>query len=386
MWDDVNKKIKFMFDENFYKTLSDEEFAFVVSHECMHIINMHIFLLKDKIDDLINKKKENSELMQFKYKMNVAMDCIVNDSLTNLYKLDKLKTIGSLSKKPLPVLYGMDKIKTHTHDMTATEVYYILPEEEGQQGENNHDWSSFFEKDGSVNEDFLNKIKNFIDKNIENSAMSDKEAADVEKMREQLKNSSDSRAARVGNEIGGNLRAINRLGSNTLSWDKILFQFVETKKITDCWNRPHRKLNAIYPKAILPSYVPEEKEEIFIAIDASGSIDAHAFQLFTDVVRNTPKRFKITCITFDTVCYNWDITKQEVPRGGGGTDFAIIEKYILANCKKYPKAVFVLTDGENYDGKVEVKDPTKWCWLLYGRSCKENIKHMKCLEFNKLLK
>jgi predicted metal-dependent peptidase len=284
------------------------------------------------------------------------------------------------------LIYGIDQIKAHTQDMTAMEVYYLLPENNVDGDSSEHDWSSFFNSDGSINKEFVDKIKNFISKNLENSSMSDKEASEIEKMKEKMENSSDPNASHAGHQAAGNIRPINRLGHNTLCWDKILFEFVETKKILDCWNRPNRKLGAIYPKAILPSYIQQEKEEIFIAIDASGSIDEEAFQLFVDVVINTPQRFKIKCITFDTVCYDWDVKKGEAPRGRGGTHFNIIEKYIQENLERYPKAIFVLTDGDNGDGPVVVDQPNRWCWLLYGACRRENIKNMKNLEIKKLLK
>jgi predicted metal-dependent peptidase len=52
--------------------------------------------------------------------------------------------------------------------------------------------------------------------------------------------------------------------------------------------------------------------------------------------------------------------------GGGGTSFNIMENKIQSimksENKKYPKAVFVITDG--YGNKVSPEKPEKWYWFL----------------------
>jgi predicted metal-dependent peptidase len=141
---------------------------------------------------------------------------------------------------------------------------------------------------------------------------------------------------------------------------------------------------SIYPDVILPTMEDQEKEEIFFAIDSSGSIDRHALSLFVDVVRNTPKHFKIKAISFDTKCYEYDIKKGGSPRGGGGTSFCIIEDYIQQNFKKYPKAIFVLTDGEGCC--VSPKHPERWCWLLYSYCQDRHIGNMKSYKVKDVLK
>ena len=39
-WDPIKKKVSFLFNENFAKTLTDEEFTFVVAHEAIHVVKI----------------------------------------------------------------------------------------------------------------------------------------------------------------------------------------------------------------------------------------------------------------------------------------------------------------------------------------------------------
>jgi hypothetical protein len=266
--------------------------------------------------------------------------------------------------------------------MIVMAVYYLLPDEQGDMG--NHDWSSFSSEGGSIKKEFLDKIRDFIEDHSENSAVSDEDASKIEEMKKTMKNSDDSAVRQAGNEIGNRSRPIDNLGRNAINWSKILFQFTETKKVMDVWNRPNRKLNSIYPDAILPGCVLEEKEEVFICIDASSSINKQALSLFVDVVRNTPSRFKIKAISFDTMCYDYNIKGIEQPIGGGGTRFDILEQHIQTNCKKYPKIIAVLTDG--CGNCVKPQFPERWCWLLYGECDLRYIDKMKHYKIMDLLK
>ena len=370
MWDDKKKKVIFLFNEDFEKKLDDKEFAFVVAHEAMHLLNMHIFYFQKKHRQLKRKNKKNHEIWQAMRKLNVAADCIANDSLTNLYNMPRLESLAGM-----PLFYGKNVVNFDCHDMTLEDVYNILPET--KEKDCSHLWSSFLNSDGSINEGFADSIKEFLSENGENSSLSDEESIVVDDMVREFKNNY------AGKNIEGKIRSILDLTNNSLKWDKLIKEMVEIKAVTDVWTRPHRKLGSIYPDVILPSIIPIEREEIFIAIDTSGSIDQKACDLFVSVVRSTPKRFKVSAISFDTACYEYDIRKDENPKGGGGTDFQIIENYIQNNLKKYPKAIFVLTDG--YGTPLKVENSKKWCWLLYGGCCTDYVKDMKHYEIMNLL-
>ena len=386
-WDDDRGKISFMFNRKFAEVLDDKEFRFVVAHEAMHVINMHVFLFFNKAEEMKDKKKSRAEIENFINRLNVAADCVVNDSLTRLYGLERLKTLGYINdSKGTPrkceVIYGINTVKAHTEDMTAMEVFYLLPKRSGQEN-SGHMWKSFLNSDGSFKKEFIEKIKGFIEKNIESSELSTEESIAVDKMLDSLKDSSDRTAARAGTTTKSEFAKISKFGDDSINWIDLVRNLTETTKARDNWNRPPRSLSSVYPDVILPSIKNEEVVDLFLAIDTSQSIDMPALQLFLNVARNTPKQFKITAINFDTRCYPYDI-KTGNAQGRGGTNFQIIEDYIIKNLKKYPKAVVVLTDGEGT--VIKPKYPQRWCWLLYGRSLTRYIKGMQHHDIQKLLR
>lgn len=398
-WDKKRKKIIFLFNEKFLNLINDEQMAFILAHETMHVLNMHIVKLNDEIDKKKNRNIDAHKINAFKNKMNIAFDCIANDSLFNIYGFknkeiqlkQELKDIfielkkdnPFINKDDLGLISGKNIIGLDTEDMTSDEVYFLIQDKENNGDNTSHNWESFLDKDGNLDKSFIDKVKDLIVQKQNNSMLSDAEKQLLDKMQENLSESTDPNCSKASQEIIQQIRKINAHYNNSLNWNQILIELTEIKKEKDVWNRPNRKLMSIYPDVILPSYTNQEKEKIFIAIDSSGSIDQEACEVFLSVVKNTPKQFEVEAITFDTQCYPFDIKSNKF-KGGGGTNFQIIEDYIQNNLKKYPKAIFVLTDGEGT--QIKPKYPKKWCWLLYNSCCDEYIKDMKHFNLKDLLR
>lgn len=377
-WDMNLKKIIFLFSPEFYKSITDEQFIFTLAHEALHILNGHVLILRDQI----NKIKVEQEKMRFMRKFNIAADCIVNDSLQNLHDV-----LNPFDEK-MAIVFGKKILGFDCEDLEVMEVYKLLDDEKlsEEYGFDSHDFinSGFFNSDGSLNKEFLGKIQGVIQKNIENSNLSSEQLKALEKLNNALKNSKDANARLAGQETGNNLRPIDGLIRKNINWNRFLFNFIETKKQEDDWSRVNKKLYSVYPEIVLPSIVTQEKEELFIAIDSSGSIDYEALKLFISVVKSMPvTKFNLTAISFDTKCYEYNVKGNDAPRGGGGTSFQIIEEYLQEHHKKKlaKLKVFVLTDG--YGDQVTPQYPNNWVFLLYGPSdttyC-ANMKHAKLQE------
>lgn len=382
-WDPEKKKIIFFFNPTFAKKLNDEEFCFVVAHECIHLLNSHVFLLYNETQKMKKLQKSQSQIENYKKRMNIAMDCVVNDSLINLYDLPKLLTEEEEISGKCKIWYGKETIGVHCHDMTAQDVYNLLPDELLKTVENHDNWNSFYNPDGSINRDFVDTFKNFIEKNIQNSALSDDEADKIDEMKKNMQQCNDVYAAKAGKDITGTKRPIDGISRETLNWNKILYKFVDKKRGNDDWTKTNRKLTHVYPDVILPVYKYVDREKIFCAIDASPSISPQALKLFVSVLKNTPKHFEIDAISFATQCFSYNVRGNESPQGGQGTNFGIIEEYIQNNFKVYPKVVFVLTDGEG--SIVNPQYPDRWGWLLYGSCATNYCKDMKHYNISDLL-
>lgn len=379
-WDKIAKQIRFDFNEEFASKLNDEQFAFVVAHEALHIVNCHVFLIAKKIQSIKSSSlpdgEKNLKMREFMQKINIAADCVVNDSLVNIYNFPK---IMEEPKDDLPgIIYGKKVVGFDCHDYCVEDVYKLLPEMKSYQFDV-HDWQSFVDSNGNVSKEFSDKMKDLLSRNANNSALGDKENFIIDNAIDTLKQSVSNQA---GTEKIGQRREITKTSRKYVNFDKLLLELINSKFIEDKWNRPNRKLSAFYPKTILPKFEEKEIENVFCAIDSSGSIDMNALSLFVDVVRNAPKRFKIKAITFDTDVYEFNVYSDEKPKGGGGTNFQIIEDYIQKNFKKYP-TVFVLTDG--HGTPVTPKFPNKWCWILYGSSSDAYCKNMKTYKIEQML-
>lgn len=385
MWDDIHKRIKFIFNAKFHQTLTDEELTFITAHEAVHLLNCHVPLIKRKLDEMLKFKKNDAEIIKFKNKFNIAADCVVNDSLVNLYGFKPIMTDIDAATGKSKIVYGKQWVNENCHNLSVMEVFYMLKDEDvekytGTGAIDEHFWDSFFDSKGNLKQGMLDKIRNFVQKNAENSALSDKDLENIEKIKKQLEAQGGKKA---GQQQVGAYRPVDNLSKLALNWNKIFFQLTERKKPENIWHRPNRKLTSVYPDIILPSLANEEKEDIFVAVDSSGSIDYDALSLFISVLKNVPKSFNVRAISFDTSCYDFDLKKDERPKGGGGTNFQIIEDWILTNLKKYPKIVLVLTDGDGTE--VNPKYPDKWAWMLYGSAITAYCKNMRRFNIKDLL-
>jgi len=381
-WDEYKKKIKFIFNNEFQELLTDEEFIFVTAHESVHLLNGHVPLLLSKIEEMKRFNKSEQDMKKFQLKFNIAADCVVNDSLVNLYGLKAIMT-EETEEKP-KAIYGKDIVNMDCHDMTVMDVFYLIDDETMKRFEKyefQHNWDAFFDENGNVKEGVIKSIKGFVRKNIENSSLSDKDLEKMEKIRKALEKNNIF-PKNIGNEPMGAFRAVDNQTRIAINWQKIFVQMTEKRKSENYWSKPNNKLISVYPKIILPNLKFQEKEEILCMIDASGSIDYNALSLFIGIIKNMPKHFIVKTISFDTQIYEFDIQKDEKPRGGGGTRFDILSDYVNG-LKKHPKCIIVLTDGAG--SEIFPKRPELWNWLLYGEECKTYCGEMKTFSIKGLI-
>lgn len=373
-WDKQRNQVCFEFNEKFAESLNDKEFAFVVAHEAMHLAICHIFLIMDRIGKIkrnstLSDKEKATQSNAFMMKANIAADCVVNDSLANIYKLEKqLESIA---------VYGKKTVGFDCHNLSMSEVYQMLPEVKSYTFDV-HDWDSFLDENGNIDKEFADKIRGFIERNINNSALSDEENQRLQESAEVFQQCQQAGSAPLGQR-----RPVVKVSRNFVNWSRLILDIIDAKKQEDKWSRPNRRLGSIYPKVILPKFEPQEIEHVFVAIDASGSINHDQLSLFVDVVRNSPKRFKIDAVTFDTKVYPLNIIEED-PQGGGGTSFSCVEDYIQKHCKKYPKCVVVLTDG--HGSAIRPEFPDRWCWLLTDNSTTTYCSTMKHYNIRDFLK
>lgn len=372
---------QFIFSPEFAGRLNVEDFAFVLSHETLHVVLDHLRLCKSFED---------------KQAFNVAADCVINDYLCSM---------GFDAPTTVPVLRGEEVVGYDCSNSTVTEVYAAVKKQqqdqpqdgegdgEGQQGEGSGQGGGQGQGNGDYGE-YADGAKalddhGWLHDSKEKEAQKAQDAA--QKAQQQGGDSNpqsieDKKAQDQGNYKGYSPTGIadggmfSELGIK-LRWVELLrkinpFAFKGNKSRAD-WSRRPRKL-AGFPSTRLPSRDQGikdggtlDKPAIVLALDTSGSIGNDTANKFVNLARSIPQnKIKLFPITFTTQTMELDL--ENPSWNGGGTEFGAIEQYVQNEVRphiggKYPKAVVVVTDGYAEFRKATVDEGNKkaWTWLLW---------------------
>lgn len=402
----------FKINPDFADKLSKDDYAFVLSHECFHILLGHLAVF----DKYPNRAK-----------FNIATDCIINDYLY---------TVGIEPDSPWladVICYGMNVVGFDTSQSSLDEVYNRIPDEmapdDGSDaqcqgncsgdpddsgaagsgtcdcptGQTVDDHDSMFgsgdPKDGNGGrgevdpaavkkaiEDFIagggfkdapNEMKDFIH---DNNAI-------VQKMFK------DDRPDGGWSPTGFAMTVEEQLAEGvSMKWAELMQKitpdlyragnFSNEKKHS--FARPNRKLITTYPKAVMPYDFFEsggvgkndkhkDNNLFVIALDHSGSVSANDKRMFAALARSIPSsKAKIICCTFSTQYVPYDLEAGPGQRvAGGGTDFSAIEQFVqekvIPEIGHYPKAIVVITDGEATFARGRPDEEhlkNNWYWLI----------------------
>ena len=337
--------IRFIINPIFWDGLTLTQQAFVISHECLHVIFEHGRRMKDS---------PNKEIC------NIAMDIVINELLLSFgFKREEIDKKGDfcwfdkffdITKENIERNQSFEYYYNRLLDK-AIIVPYILVD------------------DHSLLEDF-GDTKDIFD--AIGSGLSDEEKS---KLNNKLSESNESKEA--GNLIAGDGFLMPKIENKKVTWLQFIKytgqKFVK-KDISDyeTWIRANRRIALLPEDIIIPSDhvnfdAPEKKKpSIYVFIDVSGS----CYELkrrFWAVVSSIPQKFfTIQAYSFDSITYKIDLKERKL-YGGGGTSFWILEERIRKDINnkitpKYPELVFVLTDG--FGDTLKPLHPTRWHWLL----------------------
>jgi hypothetical protein len=171
-----------------------------------------------------------------------------------------------------------------------------------------------------------------------------------------------------GNEtaerIFGDMGAFELLGvtspeKRTRFWDKMVARAIASLVKPGDRLAFNRKLVGIGERRFSPRGKVTEKS-IVVAIDTSGSMVAYgdALTKIREMVGRT--KAKTQWLWFDGEV--WPFKPGDEMRGGGGTNCELVEHWIQANCRRYPDAVVVVTDGEFRH--FTPANPKRWVWVI----------------------
>lgn len=342
----TGKYIKFVFNPDFWDTLDNYERAYIIAHECLHLILNH------------GKRALESEDHQ---RANVALDIVVNNILSNGLGLKKTETL--LQGQHMETVFkDQDKVLKNR----SFEYYY----------------NYIKENPDNINQERLVNAPSHLylgesDLKALLEAITGQEIDDetMEKIKDETKE--------PGTESLDNIYdLLNNVTHKQPRWKNFIKKVIKTKKgiierefCQSNWYKLDKRTSLLPKNIIIPNNnfeKPEFKYPMWFFQDISGSCEGY-IQEFFQVAKSIPEKiFDVRFHTFDTVVREVPLSTKTI-HGGGGTCFAIIEAYIQKKIKeeqsKYPELIVCITDG--YGTQVKPAHPRNWHWILTedNKSC-----------------
>ena len=203
---------------------------------------------------------------------------------------------------------------------------------------------------------------------------------DAKAISDELKNAIIQAAQSVG---AGNVpaeiaRIVGQLTAPKMDWRQMIRVTLESNITSDfTFMTPNRKSQ--FNNVVLPGMLKDEKIDICIAIDASGSIGQSDCTDFLSEVQGIMDAFgayRIRIWSFDTSVYHYDEFTDDDGRsieeyqiiGGGGTDFMCNWNFMEQEGIE-PDQFIMFTDGEPFD-KWGIEDYCDTLFLIKNRYSK----------------
>ena len=331
---------RIFFNPSFLEGLSDVELDFIMMHEILHIVLGHIF------------RYENRDPERF----NIACDIVVDSNIMLERGMTKPFIITNFG----PAMYIAPNGKKG-YLYTAEQVYDMLPPQRNKR-KKSKSAGRFDVHERWKDTNDANKDRAFIRDEwllrVRNAAM----AIEIQ-----------NRSKHSGNGELMASRILKELRRSKINWREILINFIQDEICDYSFLPPDRRFDG--GDFFLPDF--NEKDEkvknIWFAVDTSGSISnkdlaaayneiVSAIEQFNGHLEGTVSFFEghITDpAPFSTV----EDFMAIKPKGGGGTDFSVIFRYMNKNMKdELPSYIVIITDG--YDDFPDEKEangvPVLW--------------------------
>jgi hypothetical protein len=383
-FDKIGDCVNFYINKKFWDTLDSEKKQFVIAHECLHVLLYH------GIRSSLLKDQQSRQLA------NIAMDLVVNHTLEDNFGFNRANIDPKNEYCWVDTVFENQKIPSGK----SFEYYFHLLQknpppmggsggknkqegqgdqkqpggggkQKGEQGDQQGQGGSQLVDDHEFLESFNDKnFEEQMQEAIDNFDASDRMAEIVDEHNQDLKE--------AGKQAGLNPGSMMKVAKTPprifkKKWETVIKNW--TKKFAfdkeeEQWVRKNRRMAAMAPSGLmLPTDAEIEHEEkhkigVWFFQDTSGSCAHLADRFFAAAATLDPDRFDVVMHCFDTRVYETDLKSKKL-YGFGGTSFTCIEQYIQAKVKqgkRYPSAVFIITDG--YGDNVNPEHPTKWYWFL----------------------
>jgi len=347
---DNGEFVEFMFNPNYWNSLTSYERLFVISHEALHVILNH--------GVRTGQGKDSSRI-------NVALDVVVNHLLVNSFGFDRKRI------RDEDMLCWTDTVFKERTDVAAIptdesfEYYYqMIPESLTIDVFPLDDHSKLGKNAGKI----IDKL---------NGRLSPEEK---EVIKDVIKNHFDKESGdRSANGTGGwSFVKIEKVKPKK-KWETVILKW-SLKYMRDGldeheqWAKIARRFELLPNDICLPSEMEEDSKDfdripLHLYLDTSGSCINYKDRFFRVALSLPKDRFVVRLFCFDTRVKETTLASHKI-YGGGGTSFDIIERNIQKIIKKeksdYPEGIFLITDGMGNNVKPEF--PKRWHWFLTRQS------------------
>jgi len=389
----TGKCIRLVINESYWNGMNVEQKAFLIAHECLHLIYKHYSRLfkysKNELDFLL---------------MNIAADIVNNHRLLELgFNRDEIEQgQGGCSYCWVDNVFSKLTDDIPPPDKSSSYYYHLLKEllaknpENGESvlgsvklvddhvdpstGDNSEGGSEALDK---VVEDLLNSLDSQSKKDL---------LSDFQKRHEELDKEMNERSSEGGGGKGQDystgdtikkMMAVRpkpgRLWRNILKEMNASFKSKDEFALEERWGFDHRRMTCLPKDIDIPAEIESVRpnrvrRDCFMFLDTSGSCAEYAERFWKIASSIDQKWFNVRLFCFSDTVYPINLEDQEL-RGFGGTSFVPLEKEIQKVIKsqelKYPDVVFVITDGMG--DRVFPEKPERWWWLLTENSATDCI-------------
>lgn len=412
--------LQFLINPGFWATLNEHDKAFVISHEIMHVYLDH------------GRRSLGLDLKIANY----AQDVVINHYLVDYFGFDRNSLTFADRYCWIDTMFpGRNDIEPDR----CFEYYYEklmdqggppqnmqgdpgdgqpgqgqgeggepTPDQEGQpqSGYGNGgepvtvDMHDFLDEDeDDIDDELLDEIQKAAEELMDRIT-----PEEVEDFEEKISKGSKEESDKVEEEkrkhkgagsMAGTMEQRIRLGrvKKKRKWETVIadvigrFQGMERDMDIELWTRPNRRLagmvsgddDLMLPACVHESVPVRDRVDVWFFQDTSGSCKHLAERFFKAAASIPDDHFRVRIFCFDTKVYETDLKSGKL-YGFGGTSFQPMENAIQGILQRepktnYPQAVFVVTDGDAWDGRMQAQFPDRWHWFLTDGGTTSCIPH-----------
>lgn len=311
----IDRQLVARFNPDFMDTLSEQEQMFVVCHELMHAVLLHVFRIYEMQDNLVKLG-------------NVAADYLDNFLLVEMgFTMPKVVTL--FDRKYNPDDYTLESlVKELMKDSQSKDPQTGEGDKEGMNGNDIKEGERKEDSKGELTKTQQREIERTLKNSLASAVMQAKKRGDLPSCME---------------------RYASEILQPTTSWKEILADWFNTKvKSERTWQRPNRR------QAFRGVYSPTNNSlgcgHIGIAVDVSGSIGQKELDIFgseLNYIFEQCKPSKVTVCYFDIQKYvkEFDETPIKLEAvGGGGTEFSVPINYFNDEVEEDITGLVFMTD------------------------------------------